>query len=161
MHEASSDLPDDIAVLQAMIALQNEKLSIFETEIKERDYRIEKLEHQLAGLRRHRFGARSEALDQLELTLEEEEIARAVEAAVTEDVLDTSSDTPKGKPRRKPLPGHSAPHGMFLLRGHLSIAAAVASHREGTAGTGVARACAGQQVRGPSSALSAVANFRA
>jgi hypothetical protein len=36
MLEASSDLPDDVAVLQAMIALQNEKLSIFETEIKER-----------------------------------------------------------------------------------------------------------------------------
>jgi hypothetical protein len=55
MLETSSDLSDDVAVLQAMIALQNEKLSIFETEIKERDYQIEKLEHQLASLRRHRF----------------------------------------------------------------------------------------------------------
>ena len=100
MLKASSDLPDNVAALQAMIALQNEKLSIFEAEIKERDYRIEKLEHQLAGLRRHRFGARSEALDQLELTLEEEEIARAVETPVAEDVSDTSSDTPKGKPKR-------------------------------------------------------------
>ena len=63
MLEASSDRPDNVAALQAMIALQNEKLSIFEAEIKERDYRIEKLEHQLAGLRRHRFGTRSEALD--------------------------------------------------------------------------------------------------
>jgi hypothetical protein len=36
---------------------------------------IEKLKH------RHRFGTRSEALDQLELTLEEKEIARAVEAS--------------------------------------------------------------------------------
>ncbi len=106
MLEASSNLPDNVVALQAMIALQNEKLSIFEVEIKERDYRIEKLEHQLAVLRRHRFGARSEALDQLELTLEEEEIARAVEPPVGEDVSDTSSDTPKGKPRRKPLPDH-------------------------------------------------------
>ena len=104
MLEASSDLPDNVAALQAMIALQNEKLSIFEAEIKERDFRIEKLQHQLAGLRHHRFGARSEALDQLELTLEEEEIARAVETPVAEDVSDTSSDTPKGKPKRKPLP---------------------------------------------------------
>jgi len=55
MLKASSDLPDDVAELQAIIASQNEKLSIFETEIKERDYRIEKLEHQLAGLRRHQF----------------------------------------------------------------------------------------------------------
>ena len=72
MLEASSDLPDDVAALQAIIALQNEKLSIFETEIKERDYWIEKLKHELAGLRCHRFGSKSEALDQLELTLEEE-----------------------------------------------------------------------------------------
>jgi septal ring factor EnvC (AmiA/AmiB activator) len=69
MLEASSDLPDNVAALQAMIALQNDKLSIFEAEIKERDYRIEKLEHQLAGLRHHRFGARSEALDQLDSRL--------------------------------------------------------------------------------------------
>ncbi|MCP4316702.1 MAG: transposase [Hyphomicrobiales bacterium] len=106
MLEASSDLPDDVAALQAMIALQNEKLSIFEAEIKERDYRIEKLEHQLAGMRRHLFGTRSEALDQLELTLEEEEITRAVETPVGEDASDTSSDTPKGKPKCKPLPDH-------------------------------------------------------
>ena len=77
MRDTPADLPDDVAALQAIIALQNEKLSIFETEIRARDYRIEKLKHQLAGLRRHRFGQRSEALDQLELALEEEEIARA------------------------------------------------------------------------------------
>jgi len=103
MPEASPDLPDDIAALQAMIALQNKKLSIFETEIRARDFRIEKLEHQLAGLRQHRFGQRSEALDQLELTLEEEEIARANETPV-EDA--TTTENPKGKPKRKPLPDH-------------------------------------------------------
>ena len=117
MLEASSDLPDNVAALQAMIALQNEKLSIFEAEIKERDYRIEKLEHQLAGLRRHRFGARSEALDQLELTLEEEEIARAVGTPVADDVSDTSSDTPKGKPKRKPLPDHLPRNDEILSPG--------------------------------------------
>ena len=117
MLEASSDLPDNVAALQAMIALQNEKLSIFKAEIKERDYRIEKLEHQLAGLRRHRFGARSEALDQLELTLEEEEIARAVETLVGEDVSDTSNDTPKGKPKRKPLPDHLPRNDEILSPG--------------------------------------------
>ncbi|WP_417382907.1 transposase [Gimesia sp.] len=33
--------------------------------------------NQLAGMRRHRFGAGSEALDQLQLTLEDEEVAQA------------------------------------------------------------------------------------
>jgi hypothetical protein len=85
MFKAPSNLPSDVAELQAMIALQNEKLSIFAAEIQERDYRIEKLKHELAGLRRHRFGSRSEALDQLELTLEEEEIARAAATPPGED----------------------------------------------------------------------------
>ena len=124
MFEASSDLPDDVAELQAMIALRDaeigtylQKLSIFETEIKERDYRIEKLQHQLEGLRRHQFGARSEALDQLELTLEDEEIARAVETPVAEDVSDISNDTPKGKPKRKPLPDHLPRNDEILSPG--------------------------------------------
>ena len=49
-------------------------------ELRNRDLLIEKLKHQLAGLHRQRFGATSEALDQLELGLEDEEIARAAEA---------------------------------------------------------------------------------
>ena len=103
MFRAPSDLPSDIVELQAIIALQNKKLSIFEAEIKERDYRIEKLRHELAGLRRHRFGSRSEALDQLELTLEEEEIAQAA-AAPSDDAPANQTKDEKRKPRRKPLP---------------------------------------------------------
>ena len=113
MLETPHDLPDTVAELQAMIGLRDaeiatrdQKLTIFETEIRARDYQIEKLKHELAGLRRHRFGSKSEALDQLELTLEEQEIAKAVDEPVT-DVDDTSTeDQPKRKPRRKPLPGH-------------------------------------------------------
>jgi transposase len=118
MRDTPADLPDDVAALQAIIALQNEKLSIFETEIRARDYRIEKLKHQLAGLRRHRFGQRSEALDQLELTLEEEEIARA--AAPQSDDEDGASEPvgePKRKPRRKPLPDHLPRNDEILSPG--------------------------------------------
>ena len=70
------DMPVDATELRRFAEQQAHKLAILETEIKERDYRIEKLEHQLAGLRQHRFGARSETLDQLRLALEEEEIAQ-------------------------------------------------------------------------------------
>ena len=131
MLEVSSDLPDDVAALQAMIAhrdaeiesrdgqiaLQDQKLSIFETEIRERDYRIEKLKHELAGLRRHRFGSKSEALDQLELTLEEEEIARAVETPAGEDTSDPANHAPKRKPKRKPLPDHLPRNDAVLSPG--------------------------------------------
>jgi len=47
--------------------------------VKSRDLLIEKPKHQLAGMQRHRFGASSEALDQLTLMLEDEEIAAAAE----------------------------------------------------------------------------------
>src|SRR6056300_899565 len=106
MFKAPSDLPRDIEELQAIIALQNEKLSILAAELQERDYRIEKLKHQLAGLRRHRFGSRSEAIDQLELTLEEEEIARAAVMPPVEDDKVNQTNDEKRKPRRKPLPDH-------------------------------------------------------
>jgi transposase len=113
MFKAPSDLPNDLAALRAMIALrdaeieaQGKKLSILAAELQERDYRIEKLKHQLAGLRRHRFGSRSEAIDQLELTLEEEEIARAAVMPPVEDDKANQTNGEKRKPRRKPLPDH-------------------------------------------------------
>lgn len=42
-------------------------------EVKSQALLIEKLQHQLAGQNRHRFGVRSESLDQLNLTFEEDE----------------------------------------------------------------------------------------
>jgi transposase len=67
--------------------------------VKSQALRIAKLEHQLAGLLRHRFGSTSESLDQLQLRLEDEEIA-AAEAVPPPD----PTVTPKGVPKRKPLP---------------------------------------------------------
>lgn len=103
------DLPSDTAELRTFAALQARKLAILEAEIKERDYRIGKLEHQLAGLRQHRFGARSETLDQLRLALEEEEIAQGAQTLPAGDDHDTAADVKapsKRKPRRGPLPAH-------------------------------------------------------
>src|SRR3954449_8541074 len=71
--------------------------------VKSQALRIAKLEHQLAGLRRHRFGSTSESLDQLQLGLEDEEIAAAQADAVPPS---GPTATPKGVPKRKPLPAH-------------------------------------------------------
>jgi transposase len=117
MFKAPSDLPRDIDELQAIIALQNKKLSIFAAEIQERDYRIEKLKHELAGLRRHRFGSRSEAIDQLELTLEEEEIAQAAATPPGDDDKANQTNGEKRKPRRKPLPEHLHRNDQILSPG--------------------------------------------
>ncbi len=70
--------------------------------VKSQALRIAKLEHQLAGHRRHRFGSTSETMDQLKLRLEEEETAAAKTAPPAKD--DDTKSKPKSKPKRKPLP---------------------------------------------------------
>jgi transposase len=124
MLEAPEDMPGDVAALQAMIGVRDaeidltkQKLTIFETEIRSRDYQIEKLKHELAGLRRHRFGSKSESLDQLELTLEEQEIARAADAPAVDDTDESVEDEPKRKPRRKALPEHLHRNDQVLSPG--------------------------------------------
>ena len=97
MLDDALKLPDDPSVLKNLVAS-------LASELKSRDLLIKKLKHQLAGLRRHQFGARSESLDQLELTLEEEEIALAAEAPVQRDTTTPTDD--KRQPKRQPLPDH-------------------------------------------------------
>ena len=105
MLSETQSLPEDPAELrdtaQQLVSL-----------VKSQALRIAKLEHQLAGMRRHRFGSRSESLDQLELTLEEEEIAAA--KATPPDLPSDTDDAAKGKPKRKPLPA-SLPRQEQLL----------------------------------------------
>ena len=99
MLDDADSLPEDPAALKAMVAS-------LASELKSRDILIEKLKHQLAGMRRHQFGSRSESIDQLELTLEEEEIARGVESvAEASSPLPECSDEKK-QPKRRPLPDH-------------------------------------------------------
>jgi transposase len=95
MLSEAQALPDDPAELreaaEGLVAL-----------VKAQALRIAKLEHQLAGLRRHRFGSTSESLDQLQLRLENEEVG----AAQADKAMPPSDPTaaPKGVPKRKPLP---------------------------------------------------------
>ena len=87
MWSGTQALPEDPAelrkVAEGLVAL-----------VKAQALRIAKLEHQLAGLRRHRFGSSSESLDQLQLRLEDEEIA-AAEAGKAVPPTDPAA-TPKG-----------------------------------------------------------------
>ena len=72
MLDDADKLPDDPSVLKGLV-------SLLASEVKSQAVLIEKLKHQLAGMRQHRFGSRSEVLDQLALTLEDEEIAAAAQ----------------------------------------------------------------------------------
>lgn len=107
MLEEPQKLPDDPAELRAVA---ERMASLAKTQA----LRIAKLEHQLAGLRRQRFGATWETLEQLDLALEETEIelARAVDPAAPEDVGET-----KRKPNRKPLPKELPRHETVLRPG--------------------------------------------
>ena len=100
-------LPDEPALLKGLIASLTSELT-------SRDVLIAKLQHQLSGLRRHQFGSRSERIDQLELTLEEQEIARAAEAPATR-VL--PSQDPKQQPKRRPLPENLVREELTLSPG--------------------------------------------
>ena len=85
MTNISVHLPDDVPALQVMV--------------RERDFMIEKLKHQLAGHQRHRFGGRSETSDQLALKIEDREIG------VTSTGLEVDvAESQKAKPKRAPLP---------------------------------------------------------
>ena len=74
-----AQLAAQAAQLAAVEAQLDAQMAAHKQAIKARDLQIEKLKHQLAGMRRHRFGSSSESLEQLELSLEEAELAAATE----------------------------------------------------------------------------------
>ena len=111
MLNNAQKLPNEIAELQAMVTTRD-------ADIKLRDLMIEKLKHQLTGLRHHRFGSSSEALDQLQLSLEDEEVAQAATEASQEPDGNAACDAkPKDQPKRKPLPKHLPRHEQVLSPG--------------------------------------------
>ena len=94
---ALDNLPEDPVELRRVTEL-------LASEVKAQALMIEKLQHQLHGANRHRFGSKSEGMDQLQLFAENEEIAEAaVKAAETAPAEPIEL---KEKPRRKPLPDH-------------------------------------------------------
>lgn len=115
MSKALKKLPDDAATLKDMVVVYEAEIRTHEAEIYNRDLLIEKLKHQLSGLKRHRFGSSSEGLDQLEMTLESEEIAAAT--IQTAEINDVSPD-PKNQPKRKAFPEHLPREDQIIAPDH-------------------------------------------
>ena len=112
MLDNAKNLPNEPTALKGLV-------TSLASEVKSQALLIEKLKHQLAGMRQHRFGSRSEALDQLALRLEDEEIAASAQEGAPDAADADQPVASKGKPKRKPLPGHlprncltSAPMGQ-------------------------------------------------
>ena len=102
--------PDDPAELRAVNRLLAD-------EVKLQALLIEKLKHQLAGQNRHRFGVRSESLDQLNLTFEEDEAIAEAASAQTQPETPSAEDKPPRQHSRKPLPDHLDRHDEVLSPG--------------------------------------------
>ncbi len=75
MLNALINLPEDPVELRQVTEL-------LAAEVKTQALMIEKLQHQLHGANRHRFGSKSEGMEQLQLFAENEEVAKS--AAGTE-----------------------------------------------------------------------------
>ena len=95
MIDVARALPEDPNELRAFTQL-------LLAEVKSQALLITKLKHQLAGHNHHRYGSRSEMIEQLQLALETSEIATAAMTAR----LRLPNDAPKDKPKRKPIPDH-------------------------------------------------------
>ena len=93
MLDVNKTLPKDPDELRQFTAL-------LLAEVKSQAVLIEKLRHQLAGHRNHRFGSSSESIEQLQLALETSEIAVAKMTAK----LRLPDEEPKDKPKRHPIP---------------------------------------------------------
>jgi transposase len=102
--------PDDPAELRAVNRLLAD-------EVKSQALLIEKLKHQLAGQNRHRFGMRSESLDQLNLTFEEDEAIAEAASEQVQPETPSAGDKPSRQHSRKPLPDHLDRHDEVLSPG--------------------------------------------
>ena len=72
------------------------------------------IRYQLSGHRTHRFGSKSESIEQLQLALESSEIATA---AMTARLRLPEEEPPKDKPRRRPIPDHIPRQHIELTTG--------------------------------------------
>ena len=106
MLDVVKSLPEDPDELRQFTAL-------LLAEVKSQAMLIEKLRHQLAGHRNHRFGSSSESIEQLQLALETSEIA----IARMTTRLRLPDEEPGDKPKRRPIPDHIPRQEIELTTG--------------------------------------------
>ncbi len=114
MLEIANITSEDPAELRAIIRL-------FADEVKTLTLKVQHLEHQLHGHKRHRFGSTAENSDQLSLNFaEDEEVAKAAADQAGPDTCDVNQPTDKKRKRRhsrKPLPDHLDRNDQVLCPG--------------------------------------------
>ena len=109
MLDEAAPLPEDPGDLKALARL-------LIAEVKAQAVLIEKLRHQLAGHRAHRFGPSGESAEQLQLALEASEVAASSIMGRLRLPEDDSAAEPD-RPRRRPLPDHIPRMTVEILPG--------------------------------------------
>ncbi|MBS0535137.1 MAG: IS66 family transposase [Proteobacteria bacterium] len=113
MSDASSELPDDVETLRAMVLAQRADLALARAGLIEQRYEIEALKARLAKLLRTAFGRSSEKLrfeiEQLELVLADldEQLAQtgaAIDPLTNDTAADVPAETGPAETGRGPLP---------------------------------------------------------
>lgn len=127
MLNAASDLPEDPALLKALIAqlqAQNKKLT---TTLRAHDLVVQALRLQIARLRKQAFGKSSEKMEreieQLEFALEDVLVSVAQQGLVTSDLDDSEAQaaaasaeaTPEPRPSRRPRVSADTPRQRHEL----------------------------------------------
>jgi len=102
--------PEDPAEMRAVNRL-------LANEVKALTLKVEQLQHQLAGHNRHRFGSKSEGLDQLNLVFQEGEAMAEAAEEQTSPAPKPEADKPARQHSRKPLPDHLDRHEEVLSPG--------------------------------------------
>ena len=105
MIDVARALPEDPDELRAFTQL-------LLAEVKSQAMLIEKLRHQLSGHRTHRFGSKSESIEQLQLALESSEIATAAMTArlrLPEEAAQRQTQAPPD-PGSYTAPAHRTDH---------------------------------------------------
>jgi transposase len=106
----TQELRDLTTALIAQLSVKDEQLIAKDQELEFKQLKIDQLTHEMAVLKRWRFGRRSERLDPAQRSLLEESIDEDLEAISLE--LETlrgkriREERPKDKPRRSALPSH-------------------------------------------------------
>jgi len=106
-------LPDDPATLQhllrEMAAAAEQRHTVLQNAVQQRDAEIDKLQLLIKRLLRHQFGRRSEQLtpDQLQLGIEDLEQSIAAKEA-GQDAADAAGDKPRRRPGTRPNRNHGA-----------------------------------------------------
>lgn len=109
-HLSTQELRDLTTALIAQVRAKDEELTARRQELKFKQLKIDQLTHEMAILKRWRFGRHSEKLDPAQRSLLEEAIDEDLEAISRElEALRAApkrAEPPKDKPRRAALPAH-------------------------------------------------------